>query len=203
MGTCKLRAGDRREPVIGYRSMGAEASSAGDGLSNPRGDARTKGGGWNRVRDRVGARDPNPCPAEGSGGCAARSRGRVGAPRDAPSSLGVRSWGGPGLNQRGQGGLSSLLPITDTPRRRQETPKTPSPPSPPSPGSGDARPVAGTCSGARGGTGGAFPYQPLGACPRRSPGEQLPFPLQLWPNFSPARPGSPPPPPPPPPGCAG
>lgn len=103
MGTCKLRAGDRREPVIGYRSMGAEASSAGDGLSNPRGDARTKGGGWNRVRDRVGARDPPPCPAEGSGGCAARSRGRFGAPRDAPSSLGVRSWGGPGLNQLGRG----------------------------------------------------------------------------------------------------
>lgn len=34
MGTCKLRAGDRRESVIGYRSPGAKASSGGDGLSN-------------------------------------------------------------------------------------------------------------------------------------------------------------------------
>lgn len=34
MGTCKLRAGDRRESVIGYRSPAAKASSAGDGLSN-------------------------------------------------------------------------------------------------------------------------------------------------------------------------
>lgn len=34
MGTCKLRAGDRRESVIGYRSLGAKASSDGDGLSN-------------------------------------------------------------------------------------------------------------------------------------------------------------------------
>lgn len=124
MGTCKLRAGDRREPVIGYRSMGAEASSAGDGLSNPRGDARTKGGGWNRVRDRVGARDPPPCPAEGSGGCAARSWGRVGAPRDAPSSLGVRSWGGPGLNQRGQGGSARSFP-SPTPRGGGRKPQKP------------------------------------------------------------------------------
>lgn len=34
MGTCKLRGGDRRESVIGYRSPGAKASSGGDGLSN-------------------------------------------------------------------------------------------------------------------------------------------------------------------------
>lgn len=34
MGTCKLRAGDRRESVIGYRSTGAQAFSGGNGLSN-------------------------------------------------------------------------------------------------------------------------------------------------------------------------
>lgn len=46
MGTCKLWAGDRRESVIGYRSMGAKASSGGDGLSNyPGGCPGCRGGG--------------------------------------------------------------------------------------------------------------------------------------------------------------
>lgn len=78
MGTCKLRGGDRRESVIGYRSPGAKASSGGDGLSNyPAG--RPAGRGIRplppRGKERPGKR--NPCgasvraksrPAPGRGG---------------------------------------------------------------------------------------------------------------------------------------
>lgn len=75
MGTCKLRAGDRRESVIGYRSAGAEASSGGDGLSNypagrlgqPSPPAPGKGAPAGRS-----ARGKAPWAVPGGGGCFAR-----------------------------------------------------------------------------------------------------------------------------------
>lgn len=81
MGTCKLRAGDRRESVIGYRSTGAKASSGGDGLSNY------------PVRARRGQPIP-PAPGEKSSvGCLGRSRRDAGwggsAAGAAPSSSGA------------------------------------------------------------------------------------------------------------------
>lgn len=78
MGTCKLRAGDRRESVIGYRSPGAKASSGGDGLSNyPAGRAAGRGSERCRPGERS-ARGP-PLLREKPVRCLGKSRGPSGA----------------------------------------------------------------------------------------------------------------------------
>lgn len=220
MGTCKLRAGDRRESVIGYRSAGAEASSGGDGLSNyPAGrPAAGQGqpGGW-------GSR---PLPPRGKGLPPAALRGKSalccargprpawggGTPWDAPSFLlgRRRMLRTPGAGE--VGGTPRTFPFASSRLkiRLQPPPTPPHPPSPalPVPASrGSPAPARGAQAAGLGGPGGpvcrrlhllAAPA-PAGETRARSyhvplvyssrcREQQRLFLLQLFPNFSPARP---------------
>lgn len=130
MGTCKLRAGDRRESVIGYRSPAAKASSGGDGLSNyPAG--RPAGRGIRplppREKERPGAALAG---AKKPVRCLGRSRGPSGAGmgRRRPPMCALPS-GGRGCSARREPGRAhgyrGLLPFASPRFRIQFQPPFP------------------------------------------------------------------------------
>lgn len=143
MGTCKLWAGDRREAVIGYRSMGAKASSGGDGLSNYPADCPGCGGlggsGGQRAGIGIGTGTPS-LPGEGW-------------PREASIWGRATSWcargaagGLPGWGLfylRDSKGAASPSPPASPPSRRTAV-RSPTPPQ--LSGLGGCSPAAGTCS---------------------------------------------------------
>lgn len=213
MGTCKLRAGDRRESVIGYRSTGAKASSGGDGLSNYPAGRPAAGQG------RPGAQGSRPLPPRGKGlpGAAVLGekipRARLGpcpgprwgggTPWDAPSCSGAEDVPHAGSRGGGCDGTPRTFPFASS-RLKIRLQPAPAPPPP--------LPVTSSCgSPARGAHPGGpgvpvcrrlhllAPPAPAGETRARSyhvplvyssrcREQQRPFLLQLFPNFSPARP---------------
>lgn len=141
MGTCKLWAGDRRESVIGYRSMGAKASSSGDGLSNYPAGCPGCGGGSRRTAGVDRHRDRDPLPARGR---VAQGRFHLG-PGDvvvrAGRSRRIARWGL--FYLRDSKGAASPSPPASPPSRRTAV-RSPTPPQ--LSGLGGCSPATGTCS---------------------------------------------------------